>query len=176
MIGRLLTGVFAMIALTGCSVLFPEDPREGVEADQACINRVRTAMTYQESEELRDTAGRYIPTFTFDITRMGFSDVKKLVQPGSDETAGTRLMQETSDTTAAVERFMAMPVDEKGAFFLGREPALYRVRGTAQSLPELLTSGCARQQADMRLIKVTWERVGARSSAPSSRTHKTMDS
>jgi hypothetical protein len=170
------TTPLAAIALGGCSLLFPEDPREGVEAEDACIGRVRSAMTYQESEELRDTSGRYVPTFTYDITRLDLAAIKALAVPGSDETAGTRLMQGTARTRTAVERFMAMEVDERGAFFLGRSPSLYRVRGSAQSLPEILASGCARQQADMRLIDVSWERASSRpattQSSPSSQTDR----
>ncbi|MEL6486604.1 MAG: hypothetical protein AAFQ13_05600, partial [Pseudomonadota bacterium] len=82
--------------------------------------------------------------------------------PGSDQTAGTRLMQQTNRTNAAVERFMAMEVSEKGAFFMGRDPALYRVRGKPQAASDILASGCKRQQKDMRLIGVTWTRIQPR--------------
>ncbi|MEL6239311.1 MAG: hypothetical protein AAFQ90_12075 [Pseudomonadota bacterium] len=148
----------AAFGLSGCNLLFPEDPRIGDEDKGACEGRVRTSLTYQQSEQLRTASGQWVPTYTYDITKLGFDAVKALSVPGTDETAGTRLMRETNETSAAVERFMAMKVDEKGALFLGRSPSLYRVRGKAQPASQILANGCARQQTNMRLFAVTWKR------------------
>ena len=147
------------MSLSGCSLLFPEDKRLGVEPEGECIGRVRTSLTYQQSEALRAASGQWVPSFTYDVTKLDFEAIKQLMVPGSDQTAGTRLMQQTNRTNAAVERFMAMEVSEKGAFFMGRDPALYRVRGKPQPASDILASGCARQQEDMRLIAVTWTRL-----------------
>ena len=146
------------MGLSGCSLLFPEDKRLGDEPEGECVGRVRTSLTYQQSEELRTASGQWVPSFTYDVTKLDFEAIKELMVAGSDQTAGTRLMQQTNRTSAAVERFMAMEVSEKGAFFMGRDPALYRVRGQPQAASDILASGCARQQQDMRLIAVTWTR------------------
>ncbi|MEM6857819.1 MAG: hypothetical protein AAF559_08100 [Pseudomonadota bacterium] len=146
------------VSLSGCSLLFPEDERLGEEPQGECTGRVRTSLTYEQSEELRTASGQWVPSFTYDVTKVDFEAIKKLMVPGSDQTAGTRLMQQTNRTNAAVERFMAMEVSEKGAFFMGRDPALYRVRGKPQAASDILASGCQRQQQDMRLIDVTWTR------------------
>ncbi|MDJ0977531.1 MAG: hypothetical protein QNI87_03265 [Erythrobacter sp.] len=156
---------FAALALGGCSLLFPEDPRVGDEDEGVCQGRVRTSLTYQQSEELRTSSGLWVPTFTYDVTKLDLAAIKALTVPGTDDTAGTRLMQETNRTSTAVERFMQMEVDQKGAFFLGRDPSLYRVRGQAQPSTQILKSGCARQQENMRLIAVSWERYQLRPKA-----------
>lgn len=146
------------LSLSGCSLLFPEDKRLGDEPEGECIGRVRTSLTYEQSEELRTASGQWVPSFTYDVTKLDFEAIKELMVPGSDQTAGTRLMQQTNRTNAAVERFMAMEVSEKGAFFMGRDPALYRVRGKPEAASDILASGCKRQQKDMRLIDVSWTR------------------
>ena len=163
------------LGLGGCSLLFPEDPRLGEEPELECMGRVRTSMTYQESEELRNQPGLWVPTYTYDVTKLDLAAIKGLSVPGTDETAGTRLMRQTNRTSTAVARFMTMEVTAKGAFFLGRDPALYRVRGMAQPLEQVLKSGCARQQSNMRLIKVSWERFKLKP-APMPSTKDTADS
>ena len=148
----------AALSLAGCSLFSSEDPRVGVEAIEDCADRVRPSLTYQEYQDLKTAPGRWVPTFTYDVTKMDFSAIQRLVASGADETVGTRLMQQTNRTSTAVERFMNMEVSEKGAFFLGRQPALFRVRGRPQAASQILANGCKRQLADMRLIEVSWER------------------
>jgi hypothetical protein len=159
------------LALAGCNpldVLFPKDPRLGEEAENICIGRVRAGLTYEAYQELENAPGRFVPSYIYDITRLDLEAVQDLVASGADETAGTRLVQQTANTSAAVERFKQTAVDEKGALFLGEDPALYKVQGKAQPASTILASGCARQLPDMRLIEVTWSRVGDGRSAADS--------
>ena len=145
-------------ALSGCSLLFPDDPRLGDEAKDECIIRLTKTFTYEQYRELETSDGQWVPTYTYDITKLDFAAVKALVVEGSDETAGTRLMQQTNQTSTAVEQFKEMDVTPQGAFFLGREPALFRVQGPAQPANTILENGCARQQTNMRLIELDWAR------------------
>lgn len=144
----------AALPLVGaCSLLWPEDERLGTESVEECAARVAEALG--PGSDFRSYEGEGgVPTFTYDITKMGLEDVQALIVAGSDETAGSRGMASTNETRTAVEQFMARPADEKGSFFLGRDPALYRVRGEMQPVADMIASGCARQQADMRLIDV----------------------
>ena len=149
---------------------FKESKEECVTIRENCQEMIKT---YQESEELRTVTGLWIPTYTYDVTKLDFAAIQALSVPGTDETAGTRLMQETNRTQAAVERFMNMDVSEKGAFFLGREPALYRVQGKAQPASQILASGCARQQPDMRLFAVSWKQARSRAKIDPDTSDKT---
>jgi len=150
---RALTLLAASVALGGCSLIWPEDERVGSETAEECA--ARAANLLGPGSQFRAYEGEVgVPTFTYDITKLGLEEVQALLGEGGDETAGARTMSETSQTSTAVEEFMAREVDEKGAFFLGRDPALYRVRGEMQPVADMIASGCARQQADMRLIDV----------------------
>ena len=149
----------AALCVSACNpmdVLFPEDPRLGTEAENICVGRVRAKMTYAEYQELETAPGLWVPSFLYDITNLDLEARQALIATGADETAGTRLIQQTSSTSAAVERFKLTVVDEKGALFVGRDPALYKVRGEPQGASTIITSGCARQQANMRLTQVFW--------------------
>lgn len=140
-------------ALSGCDILFPKDPRIGQESSNDCPTRVAGLLGPGTGfAEYTEEMG--VPTFTFDITKMGFEDMERLMVEGSDETAGRRAMTATNETSTAVDVFMATSVDEKGAFFTGRDPALYRVRGGLQPVSTMIASGCARQQSGMRLIMI----------------------
>lgn len=163
----------ALVAgLSACNPVdffFPEDTRIGDEAQDICIGRVRAQMTYDQYQELENAPGRFVPTFTYDITLLDLAAIQDLVASGADETVGTRLIQQTNNTSAAVERFKLMKVDRKGALFLGRKPALYRVRGRTQRANTILASGCELQRTNTRLTEVTWVKAGstARASEPS---------
>jgi hypothetical protein len=143
----------ALLSLSGCHILFPEDPREGTELSEECPTRVAGLLgpTTQFADYTEEMG---VPTFTFDITKMAFEDMQRLMVEGSDDTAGRRAMTSTNETSTAVDMFMETPVDEKGAFFTGRDPALYRVRGGLQPKSTMIASGCARQQEGMRLIMI----------------------
>lgn len=174
MMGRSIALVGAL-TLTGCHILFPEDPREGTELSEECPTRVRgllgpTTGFANYTEEMG------IPTYTFDITKMAFEDMQRLMVEGSDDTAGNRAMTSTNETSTAVDVFMATPVDEKGAFFTGRDPALYRVRGGLQPKSTMIATGCARQQEGMRLIMIDVGAVPANQEAKTDNTETPPES
>lgn len=156
MIARALLIGAAAFSLGACSLLFPEDEREGDEALHICVGRVRAQLTYEDYQQLENAPGRWVPSYTYDITLLDLEEIQALVDGGVDETVGTRLIQQTANTSAAVERFKTMPVDRKGALFLGRKPSLYRVRGEVQPASTILESGCEAQKTDTRLIEVSW--------------------
>ena len=152
----LLGAAMCVSACNPLDILFPEDPRLGTEAENICVGRVRAKMTYAEYQELETASDLWVPSYVYDITNLDLEALQALIATGADETAGTRLIQQTSSTSAAVERFKLTVVDEKGALFFGRDPALYKVRGKPQSASTIIKSGCARQQANMRLTQVFW--------------------
>jgi len=160
MIRPVVAALACLAALSGCSVIFPEDPRLGAEGESACITRVEEALLIEfagiDSEQ--DTI--WVPTFTYDITKLGLDEIQALSQSSSDEVVGTDLVRSTNETSTAVDAFMAQPVDEGGSFLLGRDPALYRVRGAPVRFDEAIAGGCARQQSNMRLIDVDLAPVG----------------
>lgn len=148
----------AAFSLGACDLLFPKDKRAGDEAVDICIGRVRAQMTYEAYQQLENAQGRFVPSYLYDITLLDLEAIQELIATGADDTAGTRLTRQNNDPSAAVESFKLMRVDEKGALFLGRRPALYKVRGKAQPGSTVLESGCARQLTNMRLVDVSWTR------------------
>ncbi|MFU7528896.1 hypothetical protein [Qipengyuania sp. ASV99] len=160
---RAAIALIALAGLTGCDLLFPEDPRLGVEQPAACLARVEQELRF-ELANLQD-GDRFEPTYTYDITKLGLEAIQNLSASRSDEIKGTRIDQSTNETSTAVDVFMQQPVDENGAFFLGRDPALYRVRGEALPLADIIPAGCERQQANMRLIQIDFTRTGGGASA-----------
>ncbi len=152
-----LFSLASLAALSGCDLINMGDPREGTEAVGDCVKRVTDTLTRSERELFRTREGVWIPTYTYDVTKMDLDEVQELIVVGSDETAGSRGKTSTNKTSTAVERFMQRPVDEKGAFFLGRDPALYRVRGEPAEFGDLITAGCERQKSEMRLISLSWD-------------------
>ena len=151
-----IISMVSLVALTGCDIINPQDPRLGEEAVGECVKRVTDKLNRSERDTLRNEQGTRAPTYTYDITKLDLEAVQELLDAGGKETAGSRGMRDANETSTAVERFMATPVDEKGAFFLGRDPALYRVRGAPTAFADIIKAGCERQQADMRLIEVSW--------------------
>lgn len=170
---RTLTAIAALAALTGCDLLFPEDPRVGAEAPEKCAVRVMrdTDLARLDIED-GDTA-LYVPTYTFDITKLGLEEIQQLSRSSYDETEGARLNRATNTTATAVEIFMAEPVDENGAFFMATDPALYRVRGEPQRLADIAAAGCARQQTNMRLIAVDIVSTGTNAAPETQETETT---
>ncbi|MEM7690649.1 MAG: hypothetical protein AAF291_16670 [Pseudomonadota bacterium] len=162
----------AAISVSACNpieVLFPEDPRLGDEPINICAARVRAKMTYEESQALENTPGRFVPSYLYDITLLDLEAIQDLIAKGADDTMGTRLIRANNDPTAAVEQFKRQQVDTKGALFLNRKPALYKVRGQAQPASTILESGCKRQLTNTRLREVTWTRA-ASNPAPEEKT------
>ncbi len=146
--------------LPACSLFDDTDPREGVEAADACVQRV-TAGLSDEVDALLGSEGRQLtPTYTYDITKLGLEGLQTLTVPGSDETAGARLIASTNEISTAVARFKAQSVDERGAFFMATDPALYRVRGQRMPVERVIAGGCEAQLAGMRLIDVSLDLPG----------------
>ena len=150
---RAAIALTSLAALTGCDILFPEDPREGAESEAQCAARIESLLGPTNSYRNYEGADG-VPIFTYDITKLSLEDTKELIVPGSDETAGTRLMSSTNEESTAVDAFMNLEVDESGAFFLARDPALYRVRSEREPVENIIATGCARQREGMRLIMV----------------------
>lgn len=158
------------LALGGCSLLFPEDPRLGYEAYDDCLSRVSGELL-EFRKAASESDGLLVPTYTYDITKVGFEAKRALIVEGSDETLGARLKRETNRVRTAYQRFNTSPTDETGVFFLGNDPALYRVRGGAQFADTILPTGCARQMTDARLVRVDIEPFQrATRAAPSTET------
>ena len=157
---RIGVAILATASLSGCHILFPEDPRDGTELSAECPTRVASLLG-PTTQFANYTEEMGVPTFTFDITKMAFEDMQRLMVEGSDDTAGRRAMDATNVDSTAVDLFMETPVDEKGAFFTGRDPALYRVRGGLQPKSTMIATGCARQQEGMRLIMIDVDPVPA---------------
>lgn len=167
-----LTLLAASLALGGCSLIWPEDERVGGEDADDCAARVAKLLGPGSNFRLyQGEAG--VPTFTYDITKLGLEEVQALLRKGGDETAGTRTMNQTNMTSTAVEEFMNREVDEKGAFFLGRDPALYRVRGQRQPVEGMIANGCERQEADMRLIDIAISASASKAAADSEQEQET---
>ncbi len=158
-----ITLICASLALAGCDKIFGGDPRKGAETVAECVARLSTDINLLEFRKLADAPGQLVPTYTFDITKLPFSAKQELIQPGADETLGSRLMARTNEASTALDLFMNTPVDEKGAFFFVEEPALWRVRGEPAAYDDVLVAGCERQIDDMRLVRVSAERANARS-------------
>lgn len=150
---RAAFAITALAALSGCELLFPEDKREGAETLEACLARVAATQRDLLAEAAAEDV--LVPTYTYDITKVSLEDLQALTVAGADETAGSRERRQTNEASTAVDNFMATPVDEKGAFYMGRDPALYRVRGEAIAAGEIAEAGCERQKSGMRLINFT---------------------
>ena len=155
MIRAVTTLTLAAIALPGCSLLFPEDPRVGTEPLEECLARFADLASELEGD---DSEARGNPIYTFDVTKLDFDDLQDLIVPGTDETAGQRLMRQTNEESTAVAEFMTYPVDEAGIFFLGRDPALYRVRVADVWPRDAVQTGCEMQRSGMRLTDVNTAR------------------
>lgn len=150
---RAAFAIGALAALSGCDLLFPEDTRLGVESVDACLERISSEQRDEAFDIITADGELVTPTFTYDITKVSAEGLDTLIVEGSDETAGRRLMQATNETSTAVNQFLNDPVDENGAFFFGRDPSYYRVRGEPLPLNEAMRAGCARQIAGMRFIR-----------------------
>ena len=154
---RTIPLIASIALLPSCALFDNSDPREGVESAEACLQRLGGERK-AEDFELADLDGQLVvPTYTYDITKVSLDDIQSLIVAGSDETAGSRGMTSTNETSTAVDQFMAQRVDEKGSFFFARDPALYRVRGETVAVGEVVSTGCARQLEGMRLTSVTAE-------------------
>jgi len=148
----ILTPLLALAFLPGCDLINPSDWREGEEPVSECVDRLagwdRNLDVASGAREI------YVPTYTYDITKLGLEAIQDLSVEGADETAGARGMASTNETSTAIDAFMTQRVDSNGAFFMGNDPALYRVRGPAVPFEQIVPEGCERQQPNMRLIDI----------------------
>lgn len=139
------------LLLPGCSLFDNSDPREGTEPIEQCLARFADLKLALADDTSTDQSQ---PTYTFDVTKLDLDKLQELVEQGTDDTLGQRLMQQTNEDSTAVSLFMNEPVDERGALFLGRDPALYRVRGPLMWPRDAVDNGCEMQRAGMRLREV----------------------
>ncbi len=156
-----MLSVGMLAALSGCSLLFPEDPRVGDEALAMCQERLQRDLPTNVKFELGQLEGEWVPTYTFDISKLSLDEIQALSVAENDETLGTRMTLNTNENSTARDQFMSLPVTEEGALFLTGNPALYRVRGEPVAADQLIASGCERQQANMRFISLSWEQPRA---------------
>lgn len=148
----------AAVLLSGCHILFPEDWREGVEEKDACIKRVR-AEYHSGVLELLDSDEKRQPTYMFDITKMGFEDIQSITVMSEVEGEGSVTVSGFEAPAYVRNNFVDMRVDEKGAFYVGDDPALYRVRGAPIPLRDIFEEGCDRQLAGMRFISFVFDEL-----------------
>ncbi|MEP3421179.1 MAG: hypothetical protein ABJN35_05560 [Erythrobacter sp.] len=141
----------SLLMLPACSYFDDTDPREGAETVEQCLARLASTVA-DFSEELDTTTAQM--AYTYDITKLGLEELQQLTVPGSDETAGARLMAATNETSTAVARFKELPATPEGAFFMATDPALYRVLGDDIPVNQAVNAGCERQLPGMRLISV----------------------
>ena len=163
-------------ALSGCSLFSSEDPRVGEESIEQCEKRMANILPTQVKFELGQLDGEFVPTFTFDVTKLSLDEIKALSVMTEDETLGTRMDLTTNENSTARDRFMETKVSEAGAFFLTGNPALYRVRGELAPSDQLIAAGCARQQPNMRLISLSWDLPEADPPEPDAETENENNS
>ena len=155
---RLAVLIPALALLAACDLFDDSDPREGVEQNDACIKRVR-AEYHEGVLELLESDERRRPTFTFDITKASFEDIKDLTVPEQGGEAGSVQVSGFKAPPYKKRRFLEMNIDEKGAFFLGTDPAYYRVQGEPIALRDVFVEGCRMQRSGMRFLSFTFEPV-----------------
>ncbi|AWW74676.1 hypothetical protein CD351_09600 [Erythrobacter sp. KY5] len=157
---RVAATLLSLASLSACDLFNDEDPRVGVEEIDACIERVRS--TYHEGVlDLLDSDEQRRPTYTFDITKMGFDDIKDLTVPDQGDEKGSVQVSGFEAPGYVKRRFLEMNVDGKGAFFLGADPAYYRVQGEPIALKDVFSEGCKQQLSGMRFLSFTFAPVPA---------------
>lgn len=144
--------LFAVAMLPACSLFDNTDPRELAEPVEQCVTRFGEMQATLADD---DSEVPTRPIYTFDVTKLPFAELQDLIAKGGDDTAGQRLLRQTNEESTAVDLFMSEPPGEKGIFFLGRDPALYRVRGPEIWPRETVETGCAMQVAGMRLTEIS---------------------
>lgn len=150
--------------LTGCDGIvdffMKKDWREGPEDVDACIKRVRAAYD-KGVVKLLDSDEKRVPTYTFDITKMSFEDVKAITILDQGGKKGSAQISGFQAPPWKKRAYMEMNVDEKGAFFMGADPAYYRVRGAPVALADVFAEGCRKQLPGMRLLSFNFHQIGA---------------
>jgi len=162
MLRPLVTVCLSLGALSGCAdivkLFSEEDWREGDEEIADCIKRVRSG--YHEGViKLLNSQERRQPTYTFDITKASFGDIKELTIPDQGSEKGSVMVSGFKAPPRKLRMFMNMRVDKKGAFFMGVDPAYYRVLGEPIALADVFVEGCQRQRAGMRFLNFTFREL-----------------
>lgn len=161
-----------LLVMPGCSLLFPEDWREGVEETDKCIARVKGEY-HKGVLKLLDSDEQRQPTFTFDITKMSLDDINAMTVSGEGNEKGSVRISGFEAPAYKLINFLDMGVDEKGAFYVGADPSYYRVRGEPIALRDVFSEGCNRQKPGMRFLSFTFTglpEINADTSPPSAET------
>ena len=153
--GRTIIAVLiATGMLAGCT-----DWREGEETAEACVERF--ALKKGAVHPLADDPSQWVPSYTYDVTKMGGEGIRALIkstedgaEPGTD---GVSLVGSGS-SQAARDKFADLPATKAGAVFLADDPSLYKVRGKPGLHRDLLRQGCEGQREGMRLINWQFSR------------------
>lgn len=154
--GRTMIAVILMTGtLSSCA-----DWRESPETVEACL--ARFAPKKGAVDLLGDDPGQWVPSYTYDITKMGGEGIRALVKTAEDGanpgTVGVILIGSGSSRTAR-DKFANIPVTEAGALLLADDPSLYKVRGKSGLNRDLLRQGCEAQRSGMRLISYRFTRA-----------------
>ena len=161
---RLAAACLSVMLLTGCDaitgVFSNKDWREGVEDVDACVERVR-AEYHEGVLKLLDSNEKRLPTYTFDITKASFEDITELTVLDKGQEKGSVQVSGFEAPPWKLRRFLEMNVDEKGAFFLGADPAYYRVLGKHIALADVFVEGCKQQRPGMRFLSFTFRKISA---------------
>ena len=147
----MIAALIAMGMLTGCT-----DWREGEETVDAC--KKRHALKEGAVHPLDDSPHQWVPSYTYDITKMGGEGIRALVKTAEDGaeagTVGVSLVGSGSSQSAR-DTFADRPATEAGAVLLADDPSLYKVRGKPVLHRDLIRQGCEGQRSGMRLL--TWQ-------------------
>lgn len=144
----MIAALISMGMLSGCT-----DWREGEERVEACVQRF--ALKNGAVDPLDDSPHQWVPSYTYDITKMGVEGIRALVKTAEDGakpgTVGVSLVGSGSSQVAR-DNFADLPVTEAGVVLMADDPSLYKVRGKPGIHRDLIRQGCESQRAGMRLI------------------------
>ncbi len=132
----------AGLSLSACS---KADWRSGVEKPEDCVMRINEGA----EEFLSQPAGQgffWVPTFTFDITRMGKAAVDELVA-----STGARVLDQAAGAPSAADA--AIPA----LVYWEADASFFRLRDRPVAVPNAAAAGCALQRPDMRLVTFVLE-------------------
>ncbi len=147
----MIAALISMGMLTGCT-----DWREGEETVEACMQRF--ALKKGVVHPLNDSPHQWVPSYTYDITKLGNAGIRALVRTAENGaepgTVGVSLVGSGSSKSAR-DKFADLPATETGAVLMADDPSLYKVRGKPELHSDLVRQGCEAQLAGMRLI--SWQ-------------------
>lgn len=152
----MIAALIAVGMLTGCT-----DWREGSETVEACVERF--ALKKGAVHPLADDPGQWVPSYTFDVTKMGAENLRDLINASDAKarTAESGIIAGGGSDVKAREAFEDTPASEAGVLLIAEDPALFKVRGKPGLHRELIRQGCEGQRAGMRLISFTFTREDA---------------